>query len=287
MLQQAFLRLLASHRTRGLHLVACLLFAAPPLLPIPARAERAAKTDGRSTLIRLYNTYAARIEAHFADEYQQALRLGLVDHSENKQRFLKAVFVFSLVHDQGILGNLWELVDDYPSSDRRMPTTLFREAFSSQPSPTVKQQREDEAKPTTCTGYSRGRCDRLEMEFIALLSFLGIKAELFMSGPIHVRTEVPIGSHYLIFDNSFTRFGLRSTPGQRVRPAYPYSVKYANQLALSEAARIATLSLDPSGIRRVEQAIERFLAGKQPQWCTQAQMPGPATPQTPPLAPGP
>lgn len=285
MLKRAFTQTTTPHRARGLSLVACLLLAVPPLMPGPARAERAVRADGRSTLIRLYNTYAARIEEHFAGDYQQALREGLVDHAENKQRFLKAFFVFSLVHDQGILGNLWELVDDYPASDRRMPATLFREAFSSRPTPTVKQLREDAEAPTTCMGYSHGRCDRLEMEFITLLSFLGVKAEMFMSGPIHVRTEVPIGGHYLIFDNSFTRFRLRGTPGQRVRPAYPYNIKYANRLALSEAARIATLSLDSAGIKRVEQAIERFLAGKQAQWCTQAQTPGQAALRSPTAAP--
>lgn len=246
MSERALICTALSQRARRMRLVACLLLAAPALRPGAAPAELAARADSRSSLIRLCDMYAARIEERFAGEYQLALRDGLADNPGHKQRFLKAFFVFSLVHDQGILGNLWELVDDYPASDRRMPATLFKEAFSGRPSPTFKQLQEDDDAATTCIGYSHGRCDRLEMEFIALMSFLGVKSEMFMSGPIHVRTEVPIGGHYLIFDNSFSRFKLRATPGQRVRPAYPYNVKYANHLALSEAARITALRLDPA-----------------------------------------
>lgn len=256
-----------SCKGRRLQQVACLAIAITAQVPATASAERRAPATGRSTLVHLYDTYATRIEQRFATEYQQARRDGLADTPANKQLFLKAFFVFSLVRDQGILGNLWELVDSYPASDRRMPGTMFKEAFSGRPTPQVTQQRQEGTAQVTCVGHSHGRCDRLEMEFIALLTFLGVKSEMYMCGPIHVRTEVQIGGHYLIFDNSFSRFKLRETPGARIRPAHPYSVKSSNQLALAEAARIATQTLDPPGVTRVEQAVESFLSGKEPAWC--------------------
>jgi hypothetical protein len=256
-----------SQRARMLKLVASIALAVMVQVPVAAWAERSAQVTGRSTLVHLYDSYATRIEQRFAAEYQQAQRDGLADTPANKQQFLKALFVFSLVRDQGILGNLWELVDSYPASDRRMPSTMFKEAFSGRPIPQISQLREEGPAQVTCVGYSHGRCDRLEMEFIALLSFLGVKSEMFMCGPIHVRTEVAIGGHYLIFDNSFSRFKLRETPGARIRPAHQYSVKSSNQLALTEAARIASQRIDLISVKRVEQAVESFLSGKAPTWC--------------------
>lgn len=254
-------------RMRSLAWVAWTALAVIVHLPVAARAESRARITGRSALVRLYDVYAARIEQRFAAEYQQAQRDGLEDTPANKQLFLNAYFVFSLVRDRGILGNFWDLVDHYPDSDRRMPTTMFKEAFSGQPAPQVTQQREEDLGQLTCTGRSHGRCDRLEMELIALLSFLGVKSEMYMCGPIHVRTEVRIGNHYLIFDNSFARWRLRSTSGQRVRPAHSYDVRYSNRLALSEASRIAVQTLERAGVARVEQAVESFLSGKSPSWC--------------------
>lgn len=243
---------------------------------MPAQAATTAQqASGRSTIVRLYQAYAPRIEQRFGKDYRQAVVEGLADTLENKQRFFKAIFVFSLVRDQGIFGNLWELVDSYPASDRRMPATMFREAFATATAPTVKQRREEGIAWTPCAGFSHGRCDRLEMEFIALLSFLDVKSEMYMSGPIHVRTEVPLDGRFLVFDNSFSRFAVRKTPGARVRPAQPYDVGYTNRLAHKEAARIATLPLDAQGVHRVERAIEAFLDGKAPSWCADPGTTGP------------
>jgi hypothetical protein len=253
---------------RSFCLAGGLVGALVALVPFVAQAQRPARLNGRSALLHLYSSYAPKIEQRFADDYQRVLRSGLTDTPANKELFLKTFFVYSLIHDQGILGNLWELVDNYPTGDRRMPTTMFREAFSPRAAPPITQPRGENTAATTCTGFSHGRCDRLEMEFIALLSFFGIKSEMYMCGPIHVRTEVPIGGHYLIFDNSFSGFKLLDAPGLRVQPAEPYNIKYVNRLALSEAARIASLSLDPAGVTRVEKAVENFLAGQAPVWCS-------------------
>jgi hypothetical protein len=131
-----------------------------------------------------------------------------------KREYTIAKLLHELVKHGGILGNRYELVEYRKKNIRkitskgltelgddakeRYPAKMMRDMFSSKPRYVAFPDKQL---------YSFGDCDELEMVYVTLLRYMGMKAKIVMTASNHVETLVRIGGKEFLVDNSFGKFG--------------------------------------------------------------------------------
>jgi hypothetical protein len=131
-----------------------------------------------------------------------------------RREYVIAKLLHDLVRHGGILGNRYELVEYRKKNIRKMtskglaelgddakeryPAKMMRDLFSSKPRYVAFPDKKL---------YSFGDCDELEMLYVTLLRYMGLKAKVVMTASNHVETLVRIGGKEFLVDNSFSKFG--------------------------------------------------------------------------------
>lgn len=265
-----FMKKLALRLALGTTILAASPVPGSPARPVFAKRAPVAERSSRPPSPRLslkdflrsmYTRHREKIHARFDATYARAREQGLPDDPADKERFMQTMLVFSLVKSHGVLGNAWELVNDYPPADRRWPLAMVREAFIASENPSF-------SAGAGCQFYSHGRCDRLEMEFDAFLSAFAIPNRIFTVAPNHVKSAVRIGGHYLVLDNSFGTFALVAQAPPDEKLVERYDIRRTNRLADGQAPDVRRFIIDPAAAARVERAIVGYMeTGEAPGWC--------------------
>jgi len=172
------------------------------------------QTSVQSELHLLFAQHEPSLNQLFAPAWQAALAHGLPGTPLNRDRFVRALFVWNLARADGVLGIRFEVHED----DGVHPDQLLRRAVG-----------DAQAKPV--------RCDEIEMLSSALMKkVFGLPAEIKLISANHVMTEVPMDGGYLRLEGSLLScFSFGHTPIPNQPPADGrYDIKRTNRIALRD-----------------------------------------------------